>query len=127
MKKIIIAALILFSLSVQAQKTKKVKSTKATSAKVLANLADSASYALGLNVAKFYQQQGFKNLNTSLIAKAISDVQAKRKPLLGDETANECIMFYMNPALRQIIEEGKRFLAQNKTKPGVKTTASGLQ
>ena len=126
MKKIIVAAFVLFSISVQAQKAKP-KSTKTASAKPLANLIDSASYALGLSVANFYKQQGIKNLNTSLIAKAISDVQLNKKILLSEEQANECIMFFVNPNLKQTIEEGKKFLAQNKTKAGVKSTPSGLQ
>lgn len=129
MKKFIIAALVLLSLSVQAQKkpVRKPASTTTSSKNSLSNLTDSASYALGLSVAKFYQQQGLKNLNTALIAKAINDVQSNQKPLLGEEVANETIMFYVNPALKQTIAEGKKFLAQNKTRAGVKTTASGLQ
>jgi FKBP-type peptidyl-prolyl cis-trans isomerase FklB len=93
----------------------------------LKNITDSASYALGLSVANFYKQQGFKNLNTALIAKAINDVQAGRKPMFTEEQANECIMFYMNPAMKTTIAEGNRFLAGNSKKSGVKTTASGLQ
>lgn len=130
MKKLIVAALVLFTLSVQAQKKKPVpsgKTTTATSARPLKTLADSASYALGLSVANFYKQQGFKNLNTALIAKAISDVQQNKPALLTEAVANETIMFFVNPSLRTTIEEGKKFLATNKTKPGIKTTESGLQ
>jgi FKBP-type peptidyl-prolyl cis-trans isomerase FklB len=133
MKKIIVAALVLFTLSAQAQTRKPV--TKSTGARTTAsgttgslkNITDSASYALGLSVANFYKQQGFKNLNTALIAKAINDVQAGRKPMFTEEQANECIMFYMNPAMKTTIAEGNRFLAGNSKKSGVKTTASGLQ
>jgi FKBP-type peptidyl-prolyl cis-trans isomerase FklB len=133
MKKIIVAALVLFTLSAQAQTRKPV--TKSTGTRTtssgttgsLKNITDSASYALGLSVANFYKQQGFKNLNTALIAKAINDVQAGRKPMFTEEQANECIMFYMNPAMKTTIAEGNRFLAGNSKKSGVKTTASGLQ
>lgn len=132
MKKIVVASLLLFSLSVQAQKKKPVarstKSTRSTTtAKPLKNLTDSASYALGLSVANFYKQQGFKNLNTALIAKAINDVQANKQPLMTEEVANETIMYFVNPDLRSTIAAGKSFLAKNKTKAGVKETASGLQ
>lgn len=129
MKKLVVAALVLFAVSAQAQKRKPVarKSTGTTAARPLKNLTDSASYALGLSVANFYKQQGFKNLNSSLIAKAINDVQANRTPLFSEQQANECIMYFANPLLRTTIEEGKRFLAGNKNKAGVKTTASGLQ
>ena len=42
---------------------------------------DSASYAIGLNHASFFKQQGITNLNTALINKAINDVQ-----LISDNT-----------------------------------------
>lgn len=136
MKKILVAALVLFSLSVQAQKKKPVvkRSPAAATAKKTAaaasplkNLTDSASYALGLSVANFYKQQGFKNLNTALIAKAINDVQAGARTLFTEEQANETIMFFINPELRTTMDAGKKFLAANRSRPGVKETASGLQ
>ncbi|HVF81141.1 MAG TPA: FKBP-type peptidyl-prolyl cis-trans isomerase [Flavisolibacter sp.] len=132
MKNLLVAVLLLAAVQVQAQKTlpKKTppKKTGTSASKPFKNLTDSASYAIGLSVANFYKQQGFKNLNTSLIAKAISDVQVKGgKPLMNEAQANECIMFYINPKLRETITAGTTFLAGNKAKPGIKTTASGLQ
>lgn len=127
MKKLLVAALVLTAVSVQAQKSNP-KKTVTTAAKPFKNLTDSASYAIGLSVANFYKQQGFKNLNTTLIAKAINDVQLSGgKPLMNETQANEAIMFYINPKLRETISAGNKFLAANKTKPGIKTTASGLQ
>ncbi|HZH66508.1 MAG TPA: FKBP-type peptidyl-prolyl cis-trans isomerase [Flavisolibacter sp.] len=127
MQKLLIAALLIASVSVQAQKTTPKKAVTST-AKPFKNLTDSASYAIGLSVANFYKQQGFKNLNTTLIAKAINDVQLKTgKPLMNEAQANEAIMFYINPKLRETITAGTSFLATNKLKPGIKTTASGLQ
>lgn len=130
MKKLVVAAFVLFAVSVQAQKRKPVTSKRtatSSTAKPLKTAIDSVSYALGLTVANFYKQQGFKNLNTTLIAKAISDVQTNKPVLFTEDQANETIMFYTSPDLRRMVEDGKRFLATNKTKPGIKTTASGLQ
>lgn len=133
MKKLLVAGFVLFALSAGAQKKTTVKTTttkktaSSRSASPLKNLTDSASYAIGLSVANFYQQQGFKNLNTNLIAKAINDVQSNGKALMNESEANEAIMFYINPNLRTNIEAGRDFLAANKKKAGVKTTASGLQ
>lgn len=132
MKKIVVGALVLFSLSVQAQKKKPVAKkapvrTTAAAPRSLKNITDSASYALGLSVANFYRQQGFKNLNTALIAQAINDVQAGKRPFFSEEEANETIMFFVNPDLRNTIQDGKRFMEKNKTRAGVKTTASGIQ
>lgn len=135
MKKIFVAGLAVFTLSASAQKktppkkTTPVKSTPVTSA--FKNLGDSASYAIGLTVANFYKQQGFKNLNTALIAKAITDIQSNRKPVMDEAQANEIIMFYIDPEMRNrvmpVIEAGKTFMANNKKRAGVKTTASGIQ
>ena len=127
MKKLLIAGLVIFSLSAEAQKTPSKKIVANKTVKPLKNLTDSASYAIGLSVANFYKQQGFKNLNTALIAKAINDVQSNGKVLLNEAEANEVIMFYINPNLRKNIEEGRAFLATNKKKAGVKVTASGIQ
>lgn len=130
MKKYFVVGLALFSLSAQAQKKvpKKTAPVKAKpTAPALKNLNDSVSYAIGLSVANFYSQQGIKNLNASIVSRAINDVFAKSKLLLTEEQANLCVMRFLNPNLFQNIEAGEKFLAANKTKPGVKTTPSGLQ
>jgi len=130
MKKYFVAGFALFSLAAQAQKTtpKKTTPVKTTqSAPALKNLNDSVSYAAGMNLANFYAEQGVNNLNAAIVARAINDVMAKKKSLLTDEEANLALMRCFKPELFKNIEAGEKFLAQNKTKPGVKTTASGLQ
>lgn len=95
------------------------------------NLTDSASYAVGLSVANFYKQQGITKLNASLVSKAISDILSAKKPLLDDATSNTVLNNYMmllqSQKSKPNIDAGQAFLKQNKSKPGVKTTASGLQ
>ncbi len=95
------------------------------------NKTDSASYAMGLHFANFYKQQGITKCNSAIIATAINDVFAAKKPLLDDAAANSVMNNYMMKMQEQKakgnIEAGNAFLAQNKTKPGVKTTPSGLQ
>jgi FKBP-type peptidyl-prolyl cis-trans isomerase len=97
----------------------------------LKNLNDSASYAIGVSVASFYKQQGITNLNTSLVSRAINDILMGKQPLLNEEAVNMCVNKLMNEIQesksKPTIEAGKAFLEKNKTKPGVKTTASGLQ
>ena len=99
--------------------------------KPLKNLNDSASYAIGVSVASFYKQQGITNLNTSLVSKAINDILMGKQPLLNEEAVNMCVNKLMNEVQesksKPTIEAGKTFLEKNKTRPGVKTTASGLQ
>ena len=143
MKQNLVAALLLFSLAASAQ-TKKplsaakpaatkaaVKSVPATAAAGLKTLTDSASYAIGISVANFYSQQGMSSINSKVVARAIEDVLAKKTPLMSDQECNTVMMQLMNGAQEKKsqpqIEAGTAFLAKNKTKAGVKTTASGLQ
>lgn len=97
----------------------------------LKNLSDSASYAIGVSVASFYKQQGITSLNTSLVSRAINDILMGKQPLLNEEAVNMCVNKLMTEIQenksKPTIEAGKAFLEKNKSRPGVKTTASGLQ
>lgn len=92
---------------------------------------DSLSYAIGLSVANFYKQQSITNINTAILTRAINDINKGAKPMLDEQQANTCIMNYMQKAKAEKSSGNKKigeeFLAANKTKPGVITTASGLQ
>jgi FKBP-type peptidyl-prolyl cis-trans isomerase len=132
MKKLFFIFLSGIALTASAQVKKTAPAAKTTApVKVLKNLNDSASYAIGLSVINFYKQQGITSLNTALVSRAINDALANKKPLLTDEQANSCVMTLMNQKQeaksKTTIVEGQKFLAQNKNKPGVQTTASGLQ
>lgn len=133
MKKIVVATLVLFSLSVQAQKGKPAakRTGGATAAKPLKNANDSLSYALGVSIATFYKQQGVKNLNTTVLSKAVGDALAGKSLVLNENQCNSVIMTYMQKAEEEKsgpnIAAGRKFLEENKTKPNVNTTASGLQ
>ncbi len=98
---------------------------------LLRNLNDSASYAIGMSVANFYKGQGMTKISTALVSKAMTDVFTSKKTLLDDAAANNAMNTYMSKMQEQksqgAIDSGIAFLAKNKTKPGVKTTATGLQ
>jgi FKBP-type peptidyl-prolyl cis-trans isomerase FklB len=132
MKKYLVAAFcLLFIGSASAQKPAPKKtvskpSATSTSTPVLKTENDSLSYAIGLSVANFYRQQGVK-LNTTLVTKACNDVLTNKKPLLNDEQANLLFMCHSNPQLCAHVKDDEKFLAENKKKPNVKTTPSGLQ
>jgi FKBP-type peptidyl-prolyl cis-trans isomerase len=131
MKFYLAAGFILLTLSVQAQKPVPKKTTTPTKPAVAANplktTNDSVSYAIGLMVANFYKQQGIKNLNSNQVAAACRDIFSNKKTLLTEAQANLTLMKFLNPKLATTISEGETFLASNKKKAGVKTTASGLQ
>src|SRR4030088_2720554 len=127
---ICVLACVAFTMQAQ-NKTVPPQKIKPVTASPLKTLNDSASYAIGISVANFYKQQGITKLNTNMISKAISDVFGSKQMLLNDVQANTCIMTYMNKLQenksRPAIVAGEKFLAENKKKTGVITTASGLQ
>jgi FKBP-type peptidyl-prolyl cis-trans isomerase len=135
MKQLLVCTILFAGLTATAQQKKAPvkKPVAKTTAPVstLKTLNDSASYAIGLSVANFYKQQGITKLNGDAVAKAINDAITNKKLLLTDMEANSVMMRYMNQAqtakAQPTIEAGEKFLTANKTKAGVKTTASGLQ
>lgn len=114
-----------------AAQTKKTAPTKAPPL-LLKNASDSFSYAMGLSMASFYKQQGVSQVNTAIINKAINDaMKPGNVPLLSEDQINSTISNYLQKISSQKAsgnkKAGEAFLAANKTKPGVITTASGLQ
>ena len=115
----------------QGNKPKTIANSVTAPKSFLKNTRDSASYAMGIFVINIFREQGITNMNSSMVARAINDLQAKKKPLITDAQANTAIYNYQN-ALAMMkykpnIEAGNKFLVENKKRPGVKTTASGLQ
>jgi FKBP-type peptidyl-prolyl cis-trans isomerase FklB len=99
---------------------------------------DSASYAIGINIAANMKQQQLDNINAALACKALDAVNKKKPTVLTTELSNQIVQTHMQalyqkmqgPANEKINTEkakGAAFLAENKKRPGVITTASGLQ
>lgn len=113
--------------------TKPVTKPVAKPVNILKTTADSVSYVLGEVAAYGLTQQGLGEIkiNSNPFLRALNDVLGKKKPLMDDATANALLSNYMSKIqaekVKPTIAEGEKFLAQNKLKPGVKTTASGLQ
>lgn len=97
----------------------------------LKNLNDSLSYSIGIMVANFYKQQGITHVNDALVNLAIQDELKGSKTLLNEQQCNQIVMAYIEKAKANksavAKKQGEAFLAENKGKPGVITTASGLQ
>jgi FKBP-type peptidyl-prolyl cis-trans isomerase FklB len=137
MKKIIFSfVLSLFAVAMVTAQSKTSKTTVKTTVKTasvpaLKTLEDSASYAIGLSVVNFYKTQGFTKISSSIVARAIMDAQTGKKQPMDDASANQVIMNCLNKQStlksKPTIDAGEAFLAKNKNKPGVMTTASGLQ
>ncbi|RYY83009.1 MAG: FKBP-type peptidyl-prolyl cis-trans isomerase [Chitinophagaceae bacterium] len=126
MKKVLLATALLASAVVYGQK-KPVKAPPKPAANPLKNQNDSLSYAFGLYAAGMAQQSDWK-INPAILAKAVMDAQGGKTTLINKDQA-EFFLYQQQQTgkAKGNIEEGKRFLAQNKNKPGIKTTASGLQ
>ncbi|MFM9004219.1 MAG: FKBP-type peptidyl-prolyl cis-trans isomerase N-terminal domain-containing protein, partial [Flavobacteriales bacterium] len=117
MKKLLLASMALvFALSASAQGFKTRK--------------DSVSYALGITMAETLKKSGISEYNEDLIKKAISEHLAGKANF--DALTSEKIY---KEETRKIAEQkslankkaGEAFLAENKKKKGVQSTASGLQ
>ena len=97
----------------------------------LTNAADSASYAIGVNVATGIKGNGMKDLNIEALAKAFQDVYTDGKLQITAEESNPLLQAYFSTLMEtraaDALAEGQKWLAENGKKQGVVTTASGLQ
>ncbi len=91
------------------------------------------SYALGVAVGANYQQMGIK-VNDAAFAKGFSAIINGNKPELSDmeikqalDALQDDIEKENNSQVEVEKEKGRKFLEENKQKPGVKETPSGLQ
>jgi FKBP-type peptidyl-prolyl cis-trans isomerase FklB len=132
-KQILFLLVILSSLSLSAQSKKKSASKTATPVVSLSlnNQTDSLSYSIGIMVASFYKQQGITNINDVLVNKAIKDKMNGDSTLLTEQQCNQVLMGFIEKTKADKAsvakKQGEAFLAENKSKPAVVTTASGLQ
>ena len=127
---LIVAGLLALSSHGYAQKSK--KDTKVESKQIMLNTPkDSLSYSLGLNIAKNLKSQGFTDLNLELLAKAFADFYGNQPTLIDvnktDGIINEYFSSMKKKQSDENLKKGQDFLAENKKKPGIKVTASGLQ
>jgi FKBP-type peptidyl-prolyl cis-trans isomerase FklB len=97
----------------------------------LTNEFDSVSYAIGIDIATSLKRSGFDSLNTQALAKGFADIYEENPDAMESRDANNYVMTYMNKERQKVanenLAEAEKFLAENKDKPGVLTTESGLQ
>lgn len=130
---IVLAALSFLAMPSQAKKKEPAKVTPA--APVFQNSIDSMSYALGVNIGSDLGSNLKKipggKCNIDLFLKSFTAALKGDSLLMKPQAANEYFRNYMMKAQEKEANEkkavGEKFLADNKTKPGVMTTASGLQ
>ncbi len=97
----------------------------------LTNRADSVAYAFGASVARDLKRTGLETINAEVLAQAIADIFAGKESPLDEGLERELIMQAIGAARekmeRQKRDEAHAFLEKNKARPGITTTASGLQ
>jgi FKBP-type peptidyl-prolyl cis-trans isomerase FklB len=124
-------SLVCVQLFAQTAKKPAARATTAATMGKLNNETDSLSYSIGLLVASFYKQQGITHINQTIVNKAITDKMNGGATLLTEQQCNQVLMGYVEKVKEEKAlvakKAGMAFLAENKTKPGVITTASGLQ
>ncbi len=90
-----------------------------------------ASYGLGVLVASNLKSQGGDSLVLDVMIEGIKDVFNDKPLLMQQQECSNIVQQYMQTVAEvrstEMRGEGQRFLAENKTKAGVTTTASGLQ
>jgi len=127
-KMIMLTGVVLFGFTALAQKkAKKV---------VLKNQIDSVSYLMGVNIGNSLGKE-MSEANFELIIQGFRDAVAKGRLVCQDSTDMVLSMYFQEKAMLKQAEEdkksevykvaGEKFLADNGKKPGVVTTASGLQ
>jgi FKBP-type peptidyl-prolyl cis-trans isomerase FklB len=99
---------------------------------------DKVSYVIGLNLGTDMKRRSVEDLNFDMLIQGIRDAYSGGKQLLTEDEQNQIwAAFQKSLAEKQKVnkmktaednkKKGDTFLAENKTKEGVVTTASGLQ
>lgn len=101
------------------------------------SVEDRASYVIGYNLGRSLKQNEI-NANTDLLTQGLRDALSGAKGMLTDEEMQATMQEFQQKVMaaqeaKQAAlgaknkTEGEAFLAKNKARAGVKTTASGLQ
>lgn len=92
---------------------------------------DTLSYSIGVLFANSLKQQGLDKLSSKDLGEAMDAVMNNQMTKISKEDATQIYSKAMSElAAKQgagVREEGEKFLAENKKRPGVITTNSGLQ
>lgn len=97
----------------------------------LKSRADSVAYAFGSSIARDLKRAGLEEINASVLAQAVTDVFGGNDSAFEEERERELIMSTISEAREKmdarLKDKADAFMAENRTKQGIMTTASGLQ
>lgn len=92
----------------------------------LRSLRDKASYSFGMTMGGGLKKQNV-DIDIDLLIQGLRDATGGGKMALTEEQAFEAMESFEKDVAAKRADDAKRFLADNKKRPGIKTTASGLQ
>lgn len=118
-----------FTVNAQAKKKKTVAKT---TVKIMSlSQLDSASYAFGQKIAESLKNEGVSNLNYMLLGRGMQDIFGGKEAMIDSYKSQSIIQEFLANVKKSkfdtTLKAGEAFLKLNKTKPGIITTASGLQ
>ncbi len=98
---------------------------------------EKVSYSIGLDIGNTFKKQNM-DINVDILMAGMRDALGGKTPLLNEDQVRETMTAYSKTMMeaqankareagKKNLEIGEKFLAENKTKEGVKTTPSGLQ
>jgi len=121
----------------QSPATQPATAGEADSTKAFKNDVEKLSYAIGLNIATGLKQRNM-DIDLDALVRGLRDVFSEGDALMTFAESNKAIMEWQTKERDRLArvdkemaeknkQEAEAFLAENKTKEGVKTTDSGLQ
>lgn len=98
---------------------------------------DKVSYSLGVKTAENFNAQQIK-INPQQFSNGVNDVISKKKVLMSESEIQQVLTKFQQDQIALLskrekimatenLAQSKKFFAENKSKPGVHTTDSGLQ
>ena len=113
-------------LSGQERVAPKAPAAQATPTGSLKTVRDKASYSFGMMIGSNLKKQGV-DVDINLFIQGLKEASAGGKMQLTEQQAGEAIQAFEKVIAAKKARESADFLVQNKKKPGVLTTESGLQ
>lgn len=103
----------------------------APASQAMSSTLDSVSYAIGVNIGQSFKGQNLNELNLALFQKALEDVLKGRPTTMDYNQSMAVIQKYFQGLQAKKYEAvktaGQKFLADNKSKPGIVSLPSGMQ
>lgn len=104
----------------------------------ISSTIDSVSYSLGYQQGQFLRERGMDDLNLDALTAGIDEALNEKDSKISDTDMQKLVQAYQIKAQQKAQKnreakateneaKGEKFLAENKTKEGVKVTDSGLQ